>query len=440
MKKFFTLFLCVILWNVTVAQIPNSLQPLLGGTSSVGIGIQHEGKIVTGMVDQFAASWKTAQLPDIYDPGSGTAVNVDGRVSGIKISLTSTLGGNISHQAGYWLNNSFVILPQLSNSVQGTTIFDTYTYCQSGDLFGGSTDFFQNVKRACYWDLNNPSLILLDAPVTMHSEVLTTSQKIGGGYVRDLAINFPQPVMWDYSTLQMKWMEVPVPNIPYGVVKAISADGTKAAGAGSNVPVIWDLTMNGTVQKIPLPAGNDIGFATGISDNGIVVGMMNNILYTNVLPDIPFVFVPGQGTFTFDEYCIKYNIDKTDWIVKDITGISKDGKVLVGNGSHPLHGTVRGWTCLVNAGTTPVFDLLQNQLKIQLSNQKLNIKNIAQLNSIIQINLTDIKGAVLWKFNDNLASGLEVDYQLPNVSVGTYFISIESEGKKQTIKYIKNIE
>ncbi len=114
------------------------------------------------------------------------------------------------------------------------------------------------------------------------------------------------------SNQAYSWTEgcgfVPLPNLasrPFGVGNGVNNDGT-VVGVGANtffgsgaLPLIWE---NGSVSQLPLPAGETLGRANDINNNGLAVGSADGgsaevaVIYTTTAATIITTTAP-DGSF-----------------------------------------------------------------------------------------------------------------------------------------------
>lgn len=190
-------------------------------------------------------------------------------------------------------------------------------------------------------------------------------------------------------------------SVAYGV----SGDGTRVAGQSSNASstraIVWTLNPDTSITRtlLPdLPGGFAFGEAWGISGNGLVIvgdsESENGIEATKwvdgqpvALGDLPggdfnssandasedgsvivgygtsatsgflgeAVYWDASGVHSIRDLLVAAGVDMTGWTLQVATGVSADGRTIVGNGTDP-EGNPQGWIVVLGETTACAAD------------------------------------------------------------------------------------
>ena len=113
----------------------------------------------------------------------------------------------------------------------------------------------------------------------------------------------------------------------------ISADGSTIVGGSNSQAVRW---RNGLVEPLGLVAGLKYSRANASSADGEVIG---GIAYGN--DSKAFVWTPQTGVIDLQERLISQGVNLNGWQLLEVSGVSADGSVLIGNGA--LNGQMAGF-------------------------------------------------------------------------------------------------
>jgi probable HAF family extracellular repeat protein len=165
-----------------------------------------------------------------------------------------------------------------------------------------------------------------------------------------------------------------LPGATFARANAISADGRVIVGGANADRDSWAFrwTQEEGMQSLgDLPSNLRDGHAveaTAVSADGrIILGriyeayylggevapdsqmpaLLNEAQTTTDLTDGAFIWTAATGMRNLKDVLINdYGLDLTGWTLDDVTGISADGRVIVGNGYDP-QGQVEGWVATV---------------------------------------------------------------------------------------------
>jgi uncharacterized membrane protein len=121
-----------------------------------------------------------------------------------------------------------------------------------------------------------------------------------------------------------------LPSGTYSTGTAISLDGMTIVGYGNagGVTVPWRWTQAGGMVSLGLPAGAAEARARAVnSDGSAIVGNTNSLGNSRA-----FMWTASSGSVDLNVYLPSLGIDLTGWSLRTATGISGDGRVIVGSG------------------------------------------------------------------------------------------------------------
>ena len=121
---------------------------------------------------------------------------------------------------------------------------------------------------------------------------------------------------------------------------AVSSTGTWVAGYSGTTATRWN--ANGQVQDLGTLPGGEFSTAYAMSGNGHIVGGFSEDANFNALA---MVWAPALGMVDLNEFLPELGVDLTGWELSITTGISADGRTLVGLGK--FEGEDRGWIARV---------------------------------------------------------------------------------------------
>jgi probable HAF family extracellular repeat protein len=136
----------------------------------------------------------------------------------------------------------------------------------------------------------------------------------------------------------------------YSTATAISHDGLSVVGFGNTggVTVPWRWTESGGMVNLGLPIGATEARARGVNiDGSVVVGNTNSLAQSRA-----FLWTTTTGSVDLNTYLPTLGIDLTGWSLRTATGVSADGRVIVGSGI--FGGVEQAWVATIPtpAGTS----------------------------------------------------------------------------------------
>jgi uncharacterized membrane protein len=125
------------------------------------------------------------------------------------------------------------------------------------------------------------------------------------------------------------WVNGAMVESPLSSIYALSADGSIAAGIDAYWPAYAE---DGVVTQLgALPGGTGYGYATAMSQDGsIIAGRANGPLGYEA-----FIWDAEHGIRSLRDVLIGLGVNITGWQLTQVTGVSYDGLVIVGNGTDP---------------------------------------------------------------------------------------------------------
>jgi probable HAF family extracellular repeat protein len=138
--------------------------------------------------------------------------------------------------------------------------------------------------------------------------------------------------------------------------QAISADGATIVGASHSARGFeafrWT-AATGMVGLGALPGPFFSSQANDVSANGnVVVGIGAGA--GDAGDGKAFVWLPAAGMLDLREYLLAHGVEAPrDWVVSEATGVSADGRTIVGTGINP-QGAAEGWIATIEIDDTPL--------------------------------------------------------------------------------------
>jgi uncharacterized membrane protein len=229
-----------------------------------------------------------------------------------------------------------------------------------GSIVVGSVRSLQQGYRGYRWTAET-GMVKLPTPTesTSFGNAVSADGRVIGGLAA-----FRASVWIDGAESQP--LSFPQPSANGNTVQALSADGSMAVGSfgtgSTTLPYRW--SANTGLQELELLSGDESGTALAVSaDGSVVVGKSENnavrwtadgveYLGTNTLIAYAmsadgsviggqgvydaFIWTPTGGSQLLSEVLIAAGLSQVqDWELANVTGISADGRTLVGNGLNP---------------------------------------------------------------------------------------------------------
>jgi len=232
-----------------------------------------------------------------------------------------------------------------SNGMRGLGVlpggsFESRAFAVSAD---GSTVVGESnsvaVSEAFVWDATNGMRGLGDLPEgaffsTARGVSADGSIVVGRGVSRS---DFFEAFIWDAAN-GMQGLGF-LPGGSGSEAFAVSADGSTVVGQAqsfpSDEPFLWDAT-NGMQGLGFLPGGREFGRALSVSaDGSIVVGFVGAAADASTLTQA-FVWDKTNGMQSLEVMLTELGLDLTGWQLAEATGISDDGRTIVGYGRNPI--------------------------------------------------------------------------------------------------------
>jgi uncharacterized membrane protein len=217
-----------------------------------------------------------------------------------------------------------------------------YAYAQDvtadGNTIVGVSRNANGFNRAFKWNAVDGMMPVGDLPGSLNSEATTISadgQVIGGG-------GDGGTPGWYWTAGEGFRFVGALRPAGLTLTKALSGDGTLIVGYGAtsyapmHIGVMWN--GPGTITDIGhLPATTAYSRAFGVSDNGrLIVGES----LSDASGSVAAIWTVQNGTAQIRDLKSllqnEHGVDVTGWLLESATGVSADGRVIVGYGTNPL--------------------------------------------------------------------------------------------------------
>lgn len=147
----------------------------------------------------------------------------------------------------------------------------------------------------------------------------------------------PQAFRWTAST-GMQGLGSESDEVFFRSANAMTPDGRTIVGSGRSLefPVVVRWTESTGVVNLGRLHPDDLGaFANAVTDDGeTIVGVSFRGNHYGEQNDFAFIWHQNLGMIALQSYLKEAGADLTGWYLRDATGISADGRVIVGYGSY----------------------------------------------------------------------------------------------------------
>lgn len=205
----------------------------------------------------------------------------------------------------------------------------------SSTLTGGATGISAQGQIMVGYDgnqgfRNSGGVITLLDPVS-HLEALSADGAVAGGY-RRIGNNIAEPILW---TQAFGMTSLPgFLSTSLSTVTALSDNGAVAVGFSGGRAIRWN---SGVLEVLELPAWATSANAGDVSGDGsIVVGNAGSVA----------CLWDGTGAHRVRDMLLEFGLPVQGWQLQGATGISVDGRVIVGTGVNP-QGITEGWYAVI---------------------------------------------------------------------------------------------
>lgn len=293
-------------------------------------GVSGNGAIVVGwskgnLTKQLASRWVAEvgrTLPAVSGglDSTATAVNSDGSVIAGDSSV-SVGGGSTTVVAFRWtsdVSTPLELLPLSSESHATAISADGSVIVGWGDSDGVGLRWTNGAVdgiRSVVWPTSMPMAVSANGQVLLVNEGSDVPPLRSVGTLHyDMVGSGFQPARW------VNGISTPF-ELPDRAVTASNSDGTIAAGYGDAQAIRW---TDGVESRL----GDGAAYAIS-GDGSVVVGSSNNQA---------MIWDATHGPRLLSTVLAQAGVSLTGWTLRVATGISSNGKVIVGNGTH---GTLR---------------------------------------------------------------------------------------------------
>lgn len=299
-----------------------------------GDGVSGDGSAVVGslLVQQSAFRWTRAGgLENLSEPlnGGGFAASYDGSV---------VVGFSAEPETGFhatvWTDGGAIVLP----SIPERRVFEFATsVSDDGSVVAGWTEIVNGI-RAFTWTSTAGRIDLGSLPGATSAAAYGVS---GDGRVI-VGASGSRPFRWTQAA-GMVGLDMP-PGVTSGSAFAANDDGSIIVGSArwDQTDAAFRWTAGGGMENLGVPQPWDQTSARGVSaDGSVIVGQLYRVDELNNPIYSPFLWTRELGLVDLGEYLASLGLDLTGWTLMYATGVSADGRTIVGNGEH--NGELEGW-------------------------------------------------------------------------------------------------
>jgi probable HAF family extracellular repeat protein len=179
----------------------------------------------------------------------------------------------------------------------------------------------------------------------------------------------------------------------YSYASAVSDDGAVVVGNSGSTEggqaFRWT-AGGGMVGLGDLPGGDFFSWANDVSaDGSVVVGRSKT-----GFDDEAFIWDAAHGIRRVQDALEAAGLDLTGWTLEDATGVSADGRTVVGNGTNP-EGSSEAWVAVFDAA--PQNNGLITRFSIDLSSWNTCLEWSSVSGSVYQIEYCDVLTNTVWQ-------------------------------------------
>lgn len=328
----------------------------MGGTNSSISGVSTDGSVVAG--NNSAGGFIWSRTNGVVTLGATTST------AGAAIRSGNVVVGGVSGGApSYWTGStagvgSWTALPTISGGFtpQCTAASDANANIWVGGYSGSAT----GSKKACRYKFSSNSLTNLSLPSSSYqNDSYVNGISDSGTYAIQAQFGGTSPsgsrqAVGGGGTTALYPLQGPPSTSNSGSAKTVSRDGTKAAGWSSmaGAPTDHSLTIwtisNPTVPfQVPYTGPDNWGELLALNTDGSVAAGYALVSGNNATKHA-IIWDAANGTRDLAGWLTaQYSLDLTGWTLTEVKGISGDGNVITGNGTH--NGVAEAWVVLLNA-------------------------------------------------------------------------------------------
>jgi probable HAF family extracellular repeat protein len=316
---------CLASVGTTRAESLTGLGHLVGASSSQAYGVSGNGQVVVGQSGSHAFRWTQGQgivaLDLSANASTTTAASFDGSVI---VGAVGSPGTGTYHAYLWNLNGSSPL-----GSVPGYALSQATAVSSNGTVIVGFCKLseFTDAYTAFRWTAPS-GMVNLGGPSGAYWRAYGVTgdglAAVGG----PTAIRWTAPGVWQLleSSSATSW------------ALAVSGDGAVVVGrryrSGGYHAFRW--TSAAGIVEFDLPGYSFSAANAANGDGSVIVGSASS-----ATSDVACVWTELTGTISLSAYLGALGVDLTGWTLQTATGVSADGRTVVGNGLH--NGVSEGW-------------------------------------------------------------------------------------------------
>ena len=328
------------------------LGALSGGQSSTAVGVNDDGTVVVGYVNPITLNlpvrWTVNPQPVIAAIGLPT-----GLVSGGAMSVSDSGDVVLGWQQQVTVFTPFRWAapgPSVALPIPGGwSSIRPRSVSPDGVFTVGSANIMFGTTRAIRWmGVQQPTLLEMLPGATLSRAVVADSSAATYGTMR-MSDGIDRLVRWTPGGSNASVLAfLPSGNVA-GTPMRVSLDGARIVGVNEDVSALpftgqpWLWTQSGFLTIPNLPGASRC-IPTGMADDGsTIVGFCETGIAAAASG---FVWSPGAGTREIGQVLSSLGALFPNWTLETVTGISRDGRAVIGNGLNPA-GVSEAWIALI---------------------------------------------------------------------------------------------
>lgn len=319
---------------------------LLGHTSSYATGVSDDGRYASITAVSIGGSFQAARWSRDMGAvdGLGTVFGEIAASSGISADGSVVVGydDGVLRRATRWTSAG----PQTLGTLPGGINSQANGVSRDGRVIVGSSDDGSRV-HAMRWTESGGMQSLGIVPGAAGSEARGASAD--GSVIVGVSLGAQENAFRWTEDGGMQLLGV-LPGESFSVANAVSADGLTVVGGSSpeaslTGPALRWTADTGLQSLGSIPHGGGSTARAVSADGRVIVGQAYSFTLTD---EVAFVWTPESGMRALPDVLDELGIDYSGWRLRDATGVTGDGRTIVGYGYDSL-GRTQAWMVTIPA-------------------------------------------------------------------------------------------